>query len=97
MSPSTVRGNVTLFAIVGVIALAQACSFRSPFVGDFKHRDLYEAAGAADATACSRGGRFRVSKISSVSSGKMLLCQDFPLQRNSTAGMPQAIKWRNGH
>jgi hypothetical protein len=43
------------------------------------------------------GGCFRESKIFSASSGNMLLCQDFPLQRNSTVGIAQAIKWRNGH
>jgi hypothetical protein len=62
-----------------------------------RYRDLDEAAVAADATACSRDGCFRVSKFFSASSGNMLLCQDFPLQRNAAVGMAQATKWRNGH
>ncbi len=41
-------------------AIAQACAICSPLVdlgGEFEcNRDLYEAAGAADATACSGTG-----------------------------------------
>jgi hypothetical protein len=52
-----------------------------------------------------RGGRYRVFKGRlflreqdfSAPSGNMLLCQDFPFQRNSAVGMAQAMKWRNGH
>src|SRR5215831_10278579 len=42
------------------------------------YRDLNEAAGAADATACSVGSCFRGSKSFSAPGGNMLLCQDFP-------------------
>ena|SRR5215469_6905165 len=61
------------------------------------NRDLNEAAGAADATACSRDGCFRGTEIFSERSGNMLLCQDFPFQSNSAVGVVQAMKWRNGH
>jgi hypothetical protein len=43
------------------------------------------------------GGCFRGCKIFSVPSGNMLLCQDFPSQRNLAVGTAQAMKWRNGH
>ena len=36
------------------------------------------------------------SKIFSAPSGNMLVCQDFPFQRNSAVGMAQAIKGQNG-
>ena len=59
---------------------------------DERNRDLDEAAGAADAIACSMAGYFRGSKIFSAPSSNMLLCQDFPSQRNSTVGTAQAMK-----
>jgi hypothetical protein len=57
-----------------------------------RYCDLDEAAGAADAIACSMAGCFRGCKIFFAPSGNMLLCQDFPSQRNSAVGTAQAME-----
>jgi hypothetical protein len=61
------------------------------------NRDLDEAAGAADATACSRGGCFRVSKFFLPRMVTCCCAKTFHCNETRQSAWLRRQKWRNGH